>query len=83
MADESETIEIDGQQWRSGDIGRDARGEIFQLTRYESQVGQPRGRINWYWSCFDSEYNWTVGDPKYVGKDGPHPPFTKMRLVEA
>lgn len=62
-------IEIDGTVWRPGDIGRDARGEIFRLNQSAN---------GWFWSSFDTEYNWTVGDP-----DGPHPPLTKMRLIEA
>lgn len=76
----ADRIEIDGKAWGSGDLARDSLGTIYLLDRYRSSVG---GRIDWYWSCFDSEYNWTVGDPKYIGRDGPHPPFQKMRLVEA
>jgi hypothetical protein len=63
-------IEIDGNAWGPGDIARDAQGGIFKLIQYRSG--------EWHWCCFDSEFNWRVGD-----SDGPRHPVTKMRLVEA
>ena len=73
------TIEISGATWHDEDIALDVNGRIWQLQLYVSAVH--RGRREWYWYQFGTEYDWAVGAPPT--EQGPKGPFRRMRLVPA